>query len=649
MTERVEVFPLQGTSTCKRCKEFLNHPEFDHTLCRRHRSCTQKEGYAPASCAVCVSNRNKWSADPNSSRLPDWKDILRKTQKNRDKPWSYELATPFFTGNLSEIRNPSTPELSQLPNAPSTSRAQIVPDVQYLSVDNPVITLQDVPIHLPLYDPGPSTSRGISHENIASQQPSVVNENSPDPDKWQQILSFMDKFSSQLADMKSSHSNLQDQFCEFKSRKSRHSRSYSRSHSRSSSGSSDSSRSSYSSRSRSPSPTWKKDPLTLKFCDLKLFKRQGNSAYFMLEPHMKIDGGRLWLDDEWARISRHPTENAFKFSEASDDDKSFLVPNAQAVESAKTIYRRDIVPSLKAGDSSKVLKVTPEGQSFFLELLKPLKEKQEFLADAIIKGDNVFLSQVFQDYRPGLNLVFDNAWPLSADYSAWAKPEVVNLRETSSQLCLPSTVNCPEKFLKKERDLRSVVVDSLSSCFGLASTAKRQEKTNCINEMRMSLLILKGFLPSLKSVIIQWMKAKIDVRRIVLQDSKTTYAARLLASSVWHHHLFEMSVVQDILKSPDVVRHGLHSLLSWTDARNKEIKARPNAVDPNIAGLFKPQPSFSSATASSSQGKRSRSRKRRRSFSRSKERPFRGERKGPSNKNTGKAYKGKSVTSKSKK
>ena len=78
----------------------------------------------------------------------------------------------------------------------------------------------------------------------------------------------------------------------------------------------------------------------------------------------------------------------------------------------------------------------------------------------------------------------------------------------------------PDKYLKKEEDLRMSVVDTLSGFYSLAFTADTAEESNDLALQKMQLTTFKQFLPAFKNLVISWIKSKTDIRRIYLQDSK---------------------------------------------------------------------------------------------------------------------------------
>ena len=106
-----------------------------------------------------------------------------------------------------------------------------------------------------------------------------------------------------------------------------------------------------------------------------------------------------------------------------------------------------------------------------------------------------------------------------------------------------------------------VIEDAISSFALLSVVANKLERGDDVNASRVLLASVKGFLPSFKSNVIAWMKAKVDVRRIFLQDSSSTTASQLLKSNVWSKNMFDQKVVETIVSFPDAIRLGVQKVI----------------------------------------------------------------------------------------
>ena len=82
MEESLEISPISNTSNCSKCLFFIENPESNHTSCRYHRICFNKDGYNPEACDICCVNRDNWFDNSNDEAIGEWKKSLVAHQKN---------------------------------------------------------------------------------------------------------------------------------------------------------------------------------------------------------------------------------------------------------------------------------------------------------------------------------------------------------------------------------------------------------------------------------------------------------------------------------------------------------------------------------------------------------------------------------------
>ena len=63
------------------------------------------------------------------------------------------------------------------------------------------------------------------------------------------------------------------------------------------------------------------------------------------------------------------------------------------------------------------------------------------------------------------------------------------------------------------------------------------------------LTTIRQFLSSFKNLLVSWIKAKTDIRKIFLQDSKSSYAHSLMLSNPWSVHLFDPDLIAEMKKN----------------------------------------------------------------------------------------------------
>ena len=253
---------------------------------------------------------------------------------------------------------------------------------------------------------------------------------------------------------------------------------------------------------------------------------------------------------------------------------------------------------------------------------------------AILNNDHTTLASVFSNFKSTTDFCFDDDWPLSKNYKEFATPDSIKLIDTALLMSSKDTPFVPEKFLKKEKDLRMSVVDSLSGFFSLSHAAQKVESQNDLVLQRFILTAIRQFLSSFKNLIVAWIKAKTDIRKIFLQDSKTSYAQSLMLSNPWSAHLFDPDLVLDMKKN-ELRGKTILQACGWSETRNKQLKAQQSKIDLSQPSLirfdskpstsnyqFRPRGSDSRNKPSSSYNRSYKNR------SRSRDKSFRGKRTG---------------------
>ena len=69
-------------------------------------------------------------------------------------------------------------------------------------------------------------------------------------------------------------------------------------------------------------------------------KRVGSIFWFNLDSNILIQDNRLFIDDSWQKIAKHPTELWFRFIVANDEEKFSLSPTLKLLKLARQSYKR---------------------------------------------------------------------------------------------------------------------------------------------------------------------------------------------------------------------------------------------------------------------------------------------------------------------
>ena len=121
MEDNLEISPISNTSNCSKCLLFIENPESNHTSCRQHRICFNKEGYNPEACDICCVNRDNWFDDSNDEAIDEWKKTLVAHQKN-SKVFSFIYGSTFNNFFKKNKRPLSTPMSSRKSETSKSSK-----------------------------------------------------------------------------------------------------------------------------------------------------------------------------------------------------------------------------------------------------------------------------------------------------------------------------------------------------------------------------------------------------------------------------------------------------------------------------------------------------------------------------------------------
>ena len=560
MEENLEISPISSVSNCSKCLTFMEKPEFNHSSCRQHRICFNKEGYNPEACDICCVNRDNWFDESNDEAMSEWKKILIAHQKNsKNFLFAYGSAfNQFFKKNKRSISTTVSSKSSKTSDNISLSvpafDSMLSNSSMFKSMQESLNKLTQILIPR---QTTPSSSRRDSIVSVRSPSPSPT-----------RIRSTTRSLAS---DRPSRSRTPQRSRSPIKSVISKHSLSPSTSE-----------------FSNFAHPFDTEDPSDFKSEFLRFKVLVNCSAYFEFHPRMIVDDVRgIFLDNTWKKISRHPTFNAFKFMEVQEDHKSFIISNNSSSESFKKYLNRELMTDMtKIGTCFKAVKVDTHKTSTFSELLKPLKTDNNKIVAAILNNDHATLSSVFSNFKSTIDVCFDSDWPLSKSFKDFATPEAIKLIDTALLMSSKDTPFVPEKFLKKEKDLRMSVVDSLSGFFSLSHAAQKAESQNDSDLQKFMLTTIRQFLSSFKNLLVSWIKAKTDIRKIFLQDSKSSYAHSLMLSNPWSVHLFDPELISEMKKN-ELRGKTILQACGWSENRNKQLRVQQSKIDLSQPSLLK--------------------------------------------------------------
>ena len=125
--------------------------------------------------------------------------------------------------------------------------------------------------------------------------------------------------------------------------------------------------------------------------------------------------------------------------------------------------------------------------------------------------------------------IFSKDWP-KGEYFAWAKGQLLDLEKTADVLDINKTTKVGDS-LEEENYTRALLVNYIT---GLTSLDTLGEKFKDDKSTQSTIFaIAKLFLFALKTLIVNWMEAKMKLRRIILHGQDTEAVRILLKSNMW--------------------------------------------------------------------------------------------------------------------
>ena len=578
MAEQLEISPISYVSSCFGCAVAMSQPEANHSSCRRHRVCFNRERYDPEMCDTCTANRDEWIENKDDEAIEYWRKVLNSHQKNT-KGYTFAYGNSFNSFFKKNKKNQNTKNKSQDRSETPKSRLETTPIVQKKSP-----SFDDKLKESSAFKEIQESLKLMTQHILSSNQDKEVSR-----DRSLRPTRNKSPSTERRSGNKRNSSSPDSVERSSKSSRSRSSRSFNH-------------------RNSSSPDDYIRNKHQFDYVDPKEFKSewlqvkglQNGQVFFYLHPNMIMDDDKgLYIDDTWQKISRHPTDNTFKIVDKPEEQKAFVIQNSVAVETIKKEIGKDPMIDLnKIGSASKAFKVPAKKAPFLIDIAKIYKSENEKIISAIMKNDHAILSSVFNNFKSPTDFCIDEDWILSPTFKGFATPEVLKPIDSALLMTSKDTPFVPDKFLKKEKDLRMSVVDTLSGFFTLGHNASKAEAENNLHQQRILLTAAKQFLPAFKNLSIAWIKSKVDIRRIFLQDSKASYAHSLILSNPWCSDLFDPLVIKD-LKKNDLQGRTLLQACGWSESRDKQLKTQQHKIDlsqPSLINFDKPSSSHASSS-----------------------------------------------------
>ena len=172
-------------------------------------------------------------------------------------------------------------------------------------------------------------------------------------------------------------------------------------------------------------------------------------------------------------------------------------------------------------------------------------------------------------------LTFSKDWPKGDLYLEWAKGHILDSEDLSRDLDV-SKVNKDNlsELLEEEKDTRNILVNNITGLRALELLAENLKSDS--SSQSTTLAIASLFLANLKPLIVNWMEAKMNLRKSILHNQDSHAVRLLLKSDMWSPNIFPKSALDEAEKTKKFsgLRHILNlnndgSLKKFSDSSKK--------------------------------------------------------------------------------
>ena len=543
---------------CNSCKKYANDPILGHFRCSYHRDCAGKTQWTPELCDVCLKLREEYAHMPKEERdiiLPKLRDMLKRMHSNlaQKHEWEFrKIANAFLreqipptstrsveSGEISPDQQPQQEKIAKSPKITQNTDFQMpaVPEGLFEMFTQMVGQVGDLSQAVTQMQYQLQEQR--NQETFSEKEENRYDEASPDLPNSQRSPSFTPP------------SFLSDSFA------SRNFRQQPRSNSEP--------------RTNPEQSTSPKDPKENR----KQFFLEDDETFIYTNKDHKFVGNKVMIDNQLKYFKWHSSGKAFCIVKTSSAEASPYMLPSQAHETLVSFCKAATDVNDKTGNLRRCYRTHFDSESGLAEALNIIKSKSPSALHSLYKDEDFTTLFPKVAFRPVSVVNFSSGWSLtSSDYMKWAKFENLDMKETSLQLKLPYTPFVHKEYLEKEKLTRSKIVDTLSGLSMLESATKSiKNNTTLVSVLEAT---SRHFLSFLKDAVTDWIAAKFDVRKIVLQGSTAPGCYDLLISDIWDASLFPSAIVAE-LKAQDT---DIKSSLELSRSTNFFYTTNPNKARP---------------------------------------------------------------------
>ena len=551
---------------CNSCLNYAEDPVLGHFLCSGHRDCAGETQWNPNHCDVCLQLKEDYSSMNKEERdafLGKLRTMLKRMERNlstKERPWEFRNILSAFLGDdipPASTRSSESGEISPNSPFPQKNTPQRESSIIYQNADLPLPAHPELTQDLltQLLEQIGNLSQAVGQLQIQSQNNNMNQESSHvsrkeafygDSSPLQQ-----NRPGSSLSQVSyNSELSLIGSKAEFPT---------------------DPRQMEISQRSVSPN---------VPEASQKQYFIEDEEMYIYTNKDHKFVGNKVMIDSQLKYYKWHASGKAFSILKSSNKEESpFMLPS-QAHETLVSYFKATQEVHDKSGSTRRCYRTHFDGGSELADAMNIISAKTSTALHNLyaMKEDgcgNVFPNTAF---RPCSLVNFSSGWTLTgSDYMKWARFEPLCMKEVSRQLRVNYNPCVPKAYLEKEKITRSKIVDCLSG-LNMLESASKSIKDNITLSSTLD-AISRHWLPFLKEAVSNWISAKFDVRKIVLQGSTTAAAIDLLLSDIWDASLFPTAIVEEVKKKDSTL--DLKSLLGLSRTLNITYEKQPSRINPS--------------------------------------------------------------------
>ena len=586
----------QIIQNCKKCPSYTSRPDkIGHQNCPIHRPCSGNDEWEPVNCDSCTSFRdNLGSLSPQSHKqsLHSLKNVLKKMRDSIKRPWHYhEMFTRFIGDNL----EPSSSSLRSISIRTDTDLDQSIHDQdEFLEQEQTAHDNAPAMENNTTFQAGTSYAPTMENHSLHTvSQPGMLYPQ-PGTSYAQPGMSYTQPGVSYAPTMESTAHTIPQpgtsfsyqQLAEaFRPMFQNLSMQIAAANSRSGTPRS----------GRSNTPDIERSPLAENNEAQESSDSEERPPFFVEFGHFwfyttyknKIEGHKIWLNNELKPFIRHPSkQDAVRTLEESTESCPYMSAY-QAFQTLISRFGADKVTADKLGPKNRSFRLHLEENSGLAKAMQILHTCSSSALQNLHSGDkqnftSAFTTSVFEAVSA---VHFISGWNFSddSDYLKFAKDDTIDLKKTTCSLEIYLyTIHIHPKLLQAERSTRRCLIECIS---GLAMLDRNIAETKDPSQASSLSATARQFLSILKDITGRWIEAKYEVRHMALQFSKSPAADKLMLSDVWHAELFAPSEVKAFINN-DTLQKGTMARLNLSKERNEKIK-KQNIQCPCSSKIFR--------------------------------------------------------------